>query len=63
MKLCYYFYINLKRGDYLKYVTAKDIKELLESKEIYKAIGQITMNLNNTSVVIKQNDIIGNALQ
>lgn len=47
----------------MKYVTAKDIKELLESKEIYKAIGQITMNLNNTSVVIKQNDIIGNALQ
>jgi|AKZA01.1.fsa_nt_gi NgoBV restriction endonuclease. len=48
----------------MRYVTAVDIKQLLENdNNIYQAIGTITMNLNNTSVVIKQNDIIGNALQ
>lgn len=47
----------------MKYVSAKEIKELLESQSIYSAVGTITMNLNNTSVVIKQNDIVGNALQ
>lgn len=47
----------------MKYVTAQEIKELLEKQDIYNAIGNISINLNNTSVIIKQNDIIGNSLQ
>lgn len=47
----------------MRYVTAQDIKTLLESQDIYSAVGNISINLNNTSVTIKQNDIIGNALQ
>lgn len=47
----------------MRYVSAPEIKELLENQSIYSAVGSITMNLNNTSVVIKQNDIIGNTLQ
>ncbi len=55
--------VEIKEIKELKYVTATEIKELLENQSIYSSIGTITMNLNNTSVVIKQNDIIGNALQ
>lgn len=47
----------------MQYITAQGIKELLESENIYDAVGRITMKLNNTSVVIQQNDIVGNALQ
>ena len=47
----------------MTFVTAQEIKELLENNNIYEATGTISMNLNNTSVIIKQNDIIGNALQ
>ncbi len=47
----------------MKYTSAKDIKRMLEDNNIYHAVGQITMNLNDTSVVIKQNDTVGNILQ
>lgn len=45
------------------YVTAVDIINLLENENIYSATGKITMQLNGTDVTIKQNDIVGNALQ
>lgn len=47
----------------MKYITASEIIELLKKQNINDAIGQIKMSLNGTEVVIKQNDIIGNALQ
>jgi NgoBV restriction endonuclease. len=47
----------------MDYVEAKDIIGLLQDRNIGSAVGQIKMSLNNTEVVIKQNDIIGNALQ
>lgn len=47
----------------MRFVTACEIIEMLNADKIYNAIGKITMSLNNTDVVIKQNDIIGNALQ
>ena len=47
----------------MKYITASEIIELLKKQNINNAIGQIKMSLNGTEVVIKQNDIIGNALQ
>jgi hypothetical protein len=47
----------------MRYVTAEEIIQLLEESGIYQAIGNITMNLNNTSVIIKQNDTVGNILQ
>lgn len=45
------------------HTTAQGIKKLLEDSMIYGVTGNITINLNNVSVIIKQNDIIGNALQ
>ena len=36
---------------------------MLKSQKIDEAVGQIKMSLNGTDVVIRQNDIIGNALQ
>lgn len=47
----------------MKYISAQEIVTLLKESGIYDAIGQISMNLNNTSVVIKQNDTVGNILQ
>lgn len=47
----------------MKFLTAQEIVKLLQDENIYDAVGRITMNLNNTDVIIKQNDIIGNALQ
>lgn len=47
----------------MKYVTAYDIKNLLETNNIHGVTGNITMNLNNISVILKQNDIVGNTLQ
>jgi len=47
----------------VKYITASEIIELLKENNIGDAIGQIKMSLNGTEVIIKQNDIIGNALQ
>ena len=47
----------------MRYVTAQEVKALLETENIYNCLGEITMSLNGTSVKIKQNDIIGNALQ
>jgi len=47
----------------MRYTDANGIVELLEKSKIYDAVGQITMNLNNTSVVIKQNDTVGTILQ
>lgn len=47
----------------MKYITAPEIIELLKKNGIQKAKGQIKMSLNGIDVVIKQNDIIGNALQ
>ena len=45
------------------YTTAQGIKELLEASNIQGVSGNITINLNNISVIIRQKDIIGNALQ
>lgn len=47
----------------MNFVTAQEIIEMLEESNIYEAVGNITMNLNNTSVQIKQNDTVGNILQ
>lgn len=47
----------------MRFIEAKDIIEILKESDIGEAIGQIKMSLNGTEVVIKQNDIIGNALQ
>ncbi len=47
----------------MKYVTAQEVVALLEANNIYEARGKITMTLNDVSVDIKQNDIVGNALQ
>ncbi|MPW26435.1 NgoBV family restriction endonuclease [Alkalibaculum sp. M08DMB] len=47
----------------MKFATAKEIIQLLEDNDIYSAVGNISMNLNGTSVVIKQNDTVGNILQ
>lgn len=47
----------------MKYISAQGIIDLLKEQNIDNAVGQITMSLNGTEVVIKQNDIIGNALQ
>lgn len=47
----------------MRYITAKGIIDLLKEKNIGSAIGKIKMELNGTEVVIRQNDIIGNALQ
>lgn len=47
----------------MKFVSAKDIIAMLEESGIYTAVGNISMNLNGTSVIIKQNDTVGNILQ
>ncbi len=47
----------------MEYINASQLKSLLESENIYQSAGKITMTLNDISVQIKQNDIIGNALQ
>lgn len=47
----------------MTFLTAPEIIQLLKDENIYHSVGKITMSLNNTDVVIKQNDIIGNALQ
>lgn len=54
---------SVLKGKIMKFVKANDIKKLLEDSNIYDFKGQIVMSLNNISVTIKQNDIIGNALQ
>lgn len=51
------------KGGSMRYISANEIVEMLEESGIYDAVGQISMNLNNTSVVIKQNDTVGNILQ
>ena len=45
------------------YVTAKEIMDLLLKNNIYLATGNIKMSLHGIDVIIKENDIIGNALQ
>lgn len=50
-------------GDLVKYITAPEIIDMLKVQKIDEAVGQIKMSLNGTDVVIRQNDIIGNALQ
>ena len=45
------------------FATAQEIVQLLHNENIYEATGRISMSLNGTDVIIKQNDIIGNALQ
>lgn len=47
----------------MQYISAQGIIDLLKERNIDEAIGQIKISLNGTEVVIKQNDIIGNALQ
>lgn len=47
----------------MEFVNAQNIIERLEASNIYEAVGNITMNLSKTSVVIKQNDTVGNILQ
>lgn len=47
----------------MEFITAQGIIDLLKEKNVCESIGQIKMSLNGTEVVIKQNDIIGNALQ
>lgn len=44
-------------------MNANEIKQLLEQEDIYNKSGKITMSLSGIGVTIKQNDIIGNALQ
>ena len=47
----------------MQYISAQGIIDLLKDRNIDEAIGHIKISLNGTEVVIKQNDIIGNALQ
>ena len=47
----------------MQYISAQGIIDLLKERNIDEAIGQIKISLNGTEVVIKQNDIIGYALQ
>lgn len=47
----------------MKFVTAQEIKDLLVSENIFDYTGNITIDIHNTRVIIRQNDIIGNALQ
>ena len=50
-------------GGLVRYITASEIIDMLKSQKIDEAVGQIKMSLNGTDVVMRQNDIIGNALQ
>jgi len=47
----------------MRYITAPELRDLLIQENILDSVGKITMTLNNISVQITQNDIIGNALQ
>ena len=47
-----------------KYTDAKNlIKMLVEEEKIHDAVGKITMQMADVSVIIKQRDVIGNVLQ
>lgn len=50
-------------GLVMNYITAPELRELLIRENILNSVGKITMSLNDISVQITQNDIIGNALQ
>lgn len=45
------------------YINANELLDLLVKSGIHSSIGKINMTLNGTTVQIKENDIIGNALQ
>jgi type II restriction enzyme len=48
----------------MKYVqSGNEIIELLQRERIFDATGVIKMTLNDITVVVKQNDTIGNILQ
>lgn len=47
----------------MRYVTAQEIRQMLINDGIYEQVGNITININDLSVVLHQNDIVGNALQ
>ncbi len=47
----------------MRFITAPELKELLLQEGVLNSVGQITMTMNDISVQITQNDIIGNALQ
>jgi type II restriction enzyme len=47
----------------MRFVSPQEIKQMLENDGIYNQTGNITININGLSVILHQNDIIGNALQ
>ena len=47
----------------MQYITAPELKTMLETEHIFDSVGSIDMTLSGITVKIKQNDIVGNALQ